>query len=116
MTAEGTVVSPVAGTVISVAKTGHAYGIKTDDGVEVLVHIGIDTVDMKGEGFTPLVAKKQAVGAGDALARVDFGAVARAGHDATVITTVVNTKSMAGVADIADGTVGAGDPVLEVTR
>ena len=113
---EGTVVSPVAGTVISVAKTGHAYGIKTADGIEILVHIGIDTVKMKGEGFEPLVDKKQEVTEGTELARVNFAAVKAAGFDPTVITTVVNTKAMAGVADVADGTVGAGDPVLEVTR
>lgn len=113
---EGTVVSPVDGTVISVAKTGHAYGIKTADGIEILVHIGIDTVKMKGEGFEPLVDKKQEVTEGTELARVNFAAVKAAGFDPTVITTVVNTKAMAGVADVADGTVGAGDPLLEVTR
>ena len=101
---------------ISVAKTGHAYGIKTADGIEILVHIGIDTVKMKGEGFEPLVDKKQEVTEGTELARVNFAAVKAAGFDPTVITTVVNTKAMAGVADVADGTVGAGDPVLEVTR
>ena len=109
---EGTVVSPVDGTVISVAKTGHAYGIKTADGIEILVHIGIDTVKMKGEGFEPLVDKKEEVTEGTELARVNFAAVKAAGFDPTVITTVVNTKAMAGVADVADGTVGAGDPVL----
>ncbi|QPK83001.1 PTS glucose transporter subunit IIA [Corynebacterium qintianiae] len=114
--ADATVVSPVAGKVISVAKTGHAYGIKTDAGVEVLVHIGIDTVQMKGEGFTPLVEKKQQVEVGQPLARVDFAAVQRAGYNPTVITTVVNTKAMASVDDVASGAVRAGDPVLDVTR
>ena len=109
-----TVVAPAAGKVISVAKTGHAYGIKTDDGVELLVHIGIDTVKLAGEGFTPLVEKKQIVAAGDPLAEVDFGAIAENGVDTTVITTVVNAKKLGGVNDVADGTVVAGDPVLEV--
>ena len=110
------VVAPVAGTVISVAKTGHAYGIKTDDGVEVLVHIGIDTVKMKGEGFEPGVEKKQRVEVGTVLARVDVAAIRNAGFDPTVITTVVNSKSMANVADVADGTVRAGEAVLDVSR
>ena len=109
-----TVVAPAAGKVISVAKTGHAYGIKTDDGVELLVHIGIDTVKLAGEGFTPLVEKKQIVAAGDPLAEVDFAAIAENGVDTTVITTVVNAKKLGGVNDVADGTVIAGDPVLEV--
>ena len=109
-----TVVAPAAGKVISVAKTGHAYGIKTDDGVELLVHIGVDTVKLGGEGFTPLVEKKQTVAAGDPLAEVDFAAIAGHGVDTTVITTVVNSKKLGGVNDIADGTVAAGDPILEV--
>ena len=109
-----TVVAPVAGKVISVAKTGHAYGIKTDDGVELLVHIGVDTVKLGGEGFTPLVEKKQTVAAGDPLAEVDFAAIANHGVDTTVITTVVNSKKLGGVNDIADGTVAAGDPILDV--
>ncbi len=109
-----TVVAPAAGKVISVAKTGHAYGIKTDDGVELLVHIGVDTVKLGGEGFTALVEKKQTVAAGDPLAEVDFAAIADHGVDTTVITTVVNSKKLGGVNDIADGTVAAGDPILEV--
>ena len=110
------VVAPVAGKVISVAKTGHAYGIKTDDGVEVLVHIGIDTVKLKGEGFTPLVEKKQRVEIGDALADVDFGAIAGHGVDTTVIMTVVNSKSLAAVEDIATGEAEVGQPLLGVTK
>ena len=110
-----TVVAPAAGKVISVAKTGHAYGFKTDDGVELLVHIGVDTVKLGGEGFTPLAEKKQLVEAGDPLAEVDFAAIAGRGVDTTVITTVVNSKKLGGVGDVADGTVVAGDPILEVT-
>ena len=110
-----TVVAPAAGRVISVAKTGHAYGIKTDDGAELLVHIGIDTVKLEGEGFTPLVEKKQEVAAGDVLAEVDFPAIAAKGVDTTVITTVVNSKKLGGVNDVADGTVEIGDAILEIT-
>ena len=80
----------------------------------VKVHIGVDTVKLGGEGFTPLVEKKQTVAAGDPLAEVDFAAVADHGVDTTVITTVVNSKKLGGVNDIADGTVAAGDPILDV--
>ena len=114
--AKTTVVAPADGKVISVAKTGHAYGIKTADGVELLVHIGIDTVKLAGEGFTPLVEKKQEVRAGEALAEVDFPAIAAKGVNTTVITTVVNSKKLGGVSDVADGTVAAGDAVLEVKQ
>ncbi|WIM67357.1 glucose PTS transporter subunit IIA [Corynebacterium breve] len=112
----GTVVAPVAGQVISVAKTGHAFGIKTDDGVEILVHIGVDTVKMKGEGFTPKVEKKQRVEVGDTLAEVDFEAVDAAGFDPTVIMTVVNSKQMSDISVLASGEVAQGDPVLAVEK
>ncbi|WP_375713164.1 glucose PTS transporter subunit IIA [Corynebacterium pyruviciproducens] len=109
------VFSPVEGKIISVAKTGHAYGIKTDDGVEILVHIGIDTVKMEGEGFTPAVQKKNRVTVGQKLADVNFQAIADAGYDSTVIVTVVNSKSLENVTENASGTVQAGEPVLSVT-
>lgn len=110
----GTVVAPVSGMVISVAKTGHAYGIKTDDGMEILVHIGVDTVKMKGTGFTPQVEKKQFVDVGHPLAEVDFDAVKAAGYDPTVIVTVVNSKSLESVTEASSGTVQTGEPVLSV--
>ena len=117
---EGRFVSPVAGTVATVTKTAHAYGIKTDSGVEVLVHIGIDTVRMKGEGFTGRVEKGQHVEVGDLLAEVDLGAVEAAGYDTTTIVTVTNTKAIKN----AEGTVtphagrdaAAGETVIEVVR
>ncbi|MHA2789844.1 glucose PTS transporter subunit IIA [Corynebacterium sp. S7] len=110
------IVAPVSGTVISVAKTGHAYGIKTDDGVEILVHIGVDTVKMKGEGFTPAVEKKQHVEEGDLLATVDFEAVDAAGFDPTVIMTVVNSKSLESVTPATSGHVESGDTVINVAK
>ncbi|WKD58152.1 PTS system beta-glucoside-specific EIIBCA component [Corynebacterium capitovis DSM 44611] len=113
---ESTIVAPVSGTIISVARTGHAYGIKTQDGVEILVHIGVDTVQLKGEGFTPRVEKKQVVEAGTPLADVNFEAVTAAGYDPTVITTVVNSKLLSAVEDIAPGEVHAGQPILGVTK
>ena len=114
--ATATVVAPVSGKVISVAKTNHAYGIKTDGGVELLVHIGIDTVKLGGEGFTALVEKKQMVQAGEPLAEVDFASIDAAGVDTTVITSVVNSKKLASVTDVAQGSVGPGDPIMEATK
>ncbi|MFZ2750952.1 MAG: glucose PTS transporter subunit IIA, partial [Propioniciclava sp.] len=85
---ENQVFSPVAGTVATVTKTGHAFGIKTTTGVEVLVHIGIDTVQMKGDGFEVAVSKGQTVEKGDLLATVDFDKVRAAGFDTTTVVTV----------------------------
>lgn len=110
------VVSPLSGTVISVAKTGHAYGIKTDDGVEVLVHIGIDTVGMEDGAFQVGVAKRDRVAAGDRLATFDRAAVRAAGLDDTVIVSVVNAKQCQDVTTVAAGSVAVGDPLFQVTR
>lgn len=112
---ESTVVSPIEGTVITAMKTGHAYGLKTDDGVEVLVHIGIDTVKMKGEGFTQLAKKGDRVTVGQPLAEVDFAAVTAAGYDDTVIMTVTNTKKFGDVSPVPAGPVSAGDTVVTVS-
>lgn len=114
--ANGHVGAPVAGTLATVTKTGHAFGLKTDDGVEVLVHVGIDTVQMKGEGFTVKVAKGDRVQIGDALAEVDLDAVRNAGYDTTTIVTVTNTKAMQSVTPLAGKSVTAGDPVIDVVR
>lgn len=62
-TGETAVLAPVSGMLKTVARTGHAFGIKTDGGIEVLVHIGIDTVDMDGEGFAVVVAKGERIAA-----------------------------------------------------
>jgi len=116
---ENRFVSPVDGELVTVTGTGHAFGIKTDTGVEVLVHIGIDTVQMDGEGFTVAVEKGQRVSRGDLLATVDLDAVTAAGYDTTTLITVTNTKSVTdagGEVLPRTGTVSAGDPIVEVNR
>ena len=113
--ADGHFVSPVAGTLMTVAKSGHAFGIKTADGVEVLVHIGIDTVRLKGEHFTVHVAKGEHVEVGTPLADVNLDGVRAAGYDTMTIVTVTNTKAMGAVIPEL-GHVSAGQPVISVTR
>jgi PTS system beta-glucosides-specific IIC component len=112
---DGTIVSPLAGKVVAAMKTGHAYGIKGESGIEVLVHIGVDTVQMKGEGFTPAVSAGDIVGVGDVLAHVDFAAIRAAGYDTTTIIAVTNGKSFDSVDAAAVTRVGAGDPLFSVT-
>lgn len=124
---ETAVLAPVSGTLKTVARTGHAFGIKTDGGIEVLVHIGIDTVDMDGEGFAVVVAKGERIAAGEPLATVDFGKVAAAGHSVVVVVTVVNAAELTVVTPlIGDGsgdnnggdckTVSAGSPIIDVEQ
>ena len=112
--ADGRVVSPITGTMVTVAKTGHAFGIKSDDGVEVLVHIGIDTVQLNGDGFDVAVQKKQRVNAGDLLANVNLDTIKQAGFDTTVILTVTNTAALAAVAPHPAANVSVGQPVIDV--
>src|SRR5690625_4484688 len=82
----------------------------------VLVHIGINTVRMKGEGFEPKVAKGDVVSIGTPLAEVDLDKIKEAGYDNTVVVTVTNTKAMGEVAGIAEGAVKAGEAVVAIKR
>ena len=113
---EGTIVSPAAGKIITVAKTGHAFGVKTDDGVEILIHVGIDTVRLNGEHFEVTTAKGKRVEVGDKLAEVNFDGVREAGYDTTTIVTVPNTKKMQAVTPLPGKDVAAGDPIIDITR
>lgn len=112
---DGHVYAPVSGKVVAAMKTGHAFGIKTDEGVEVLVHIGLDTVQMKGEGFTSHVTQGATVARGDLLAVVDLDAVARAGFDPTTVMVVTNTARLTEVATASAGAVSHGDETVLVT-
>lgn len=95
--ATGNVYAPITGTVVSASSTGHAYGIKSADGAEVLIHIGIDTVQLDGKGFTPAVSQGQAVNAGDLLCTVDLDTIRAAGYDPTTVVVVTNTAQFADV-------------------
>lgn len=112
---DGTIVAPVDGRVAVAMKTGHAFGLKTDTGVEVLVHIGIDTVQMKGEGFAARVAKGDLVKKGDVLCEVDLDVIRAAGYDPTTVMIVTNTTNFTDVSPIATGTLVAGADAALVT-
>lgn len=91
------VVAPVDGSITSVAASKHAYTLMTEDGVGVLVHVGIDTVKLGGKGFNVLAEEGMDVKAGDILAKVDFAAIKDAGYKIPVVVTVVNTNEMKNV-------------------
>lgn len=109
-----TVYSPVDGTVQIAFETGHAYGLKSDDGAEVLIHIGIDTVSMEGKGFTQKVSANQKVKKGDVLGTFDSKAIADAGLDDTTMIIITNTADYSEVTPVADGSVREGDNLLDV--
>lgn len=112
---DGTIYSPVDGQVTVAYETKHAYGLKSKDGAEVLIHIGIDTVNLKGEGFESFVKQGQTVKAGDKLGTVDLAKVKAEGYDTTVMVVVTNTNNYASVNRLNVTDVKHGDNVVAVT-
>ena len=111
---QGVVYAPADAEVSIAFPTGHAFGLKTVDGAEVLIHVGIDTVSMNGEGFEAKVAQGDKVKAGDVLGTFDSNKIAAAGLDDTTMVIVTNTADYASVAPVATGSVAKGDAVIEV--
>ena len=108
------VYAPADAEVTIVFPTGHAYGLKTANGAEILIHVGIDTVSMNGEGFDQKVAQGDKVKAGDVLGTFDSAKIAAAGLDNTTMVIVTNTADFASVNPVASGSVAKGDAIIEV--
>ena len=108
------VYAPADAEVTIVFPTGHAYGLRTSNGAEILIHVGIDTVSMNGEGFNHKVAQGDKVKAGDVLGTFDSAKIAAAGLDNTTMVIVTNTADFASVNPVASGSVAKGDAIIEV--
>jgi len=104
-------VAPISGTLAVLFPGGHAFGISTEDGVELIVHIGLDTVELKGQGFQNIATQGQAVQAGTPIVRFDRATVERLGKE--MISPVVSSGSGT-IVHRASGTVRAGHDVLFV--
>ena len=111
---EGVVYAPADAEVTIAFETGHAYGLKTANGAEILIHVGIDTVSMGGEGFDQKVAQGDKVKAGDVLGTFEAEKIAAAGLDDTTMVIVTNTADYASVTPVAEGALAKGDAVIEV--
>ena len=111
---QGVVYAPADAEVSIAFATGHAYGLKTANGAEILIHVGIDTVSMNGEGFEAKVAQGDKVKAGDVLGTFDSNKIAAAGLDDTTMVIVTNTADYASVTPVASGSVVKGDAIIEV--
>ena len=111
---QGVVYAPADAEVSIAFATGHAYGLKTANGAEILIHVGIDTVTMNGEGFEQKVSQGDKVKAGDVLGTFDSNKIAAAGLDDTTMVIVTNTADYASVTPVASGSVVKGDAIIEV--
>lgn len=111
---EGVLRAPADGKIALVFPTGHAVGLNTEKGAEILMHIGMDTVNLNGQGFETLVQKGQEVKAGEPLVKFNIDAIKQAGYEVTTPVIVTNTQSYKEVKPIADGEVKVGDKILEL--
>lgn len=111
----GNVYAPLGGKVTQVADTRHAVGLEAG-GIELLIHVGIDTVDMGGDGFHVGVKEGQNVRKGELLLTMDLEKIRAAGHPATVVLAVTNTDDFASVEPLASGTVRPGDDILRISQ
>lgn len=90
----GTVYCPVSGKIETITETRHAYTVLTDDGLDVLIHIGIDTVKLGGEGFLSMVSEGERIKAGDVIARVDLDLIAKKGLDTVIPVVITNPEKL----------------------
>ena len=111
---KGVVYAPADAEIAIAFPTGHAYGLKTDNGAEILIHVGIDTVSLNGEGFEAKVSQGDRVRAGDIIGTFDFEVIAANGLDDTTMVIITNTMDYAEVTPIATGSVTNKTRVLEL--
>lgn len=109
----GLIKSPVNGEVVMAFGTGHAVGLRSNDGAEILIHVGLDTVNLNGQGFKVLISKGQQVKIGDPLIEVDLDAVGKAGYDTITPIIVTNSNKYHEVKQIVNGPVKPGREILE---
>ncbi|MGQ5708844.1 glucose PTS transporter subunit IIA [Lactobacillus sp. PSON] len=105
------VVAPVGGTISMIADTKHAIGITTEDGLEVLVHMGVDTVSLKGEPFSVLVENGQTIKPGQDIANMDIDFIKNKGLDTTIMTLITNSFDKISGIDLTEGIAKAGQVV-----
>ena len=110
------VVAPADGSVVVAPSSGHAYGLALDNGLEILIHVGIDTVNLEGKGFDVKVGKGDRVKAGQTLVVVDRAVIEEAGYKLVTPVLVTNYMNFAEVEVIADGSIKAGADLVKATK
>ena len=109
------VTAPADGTVVVAPSSGHAFGITLDNGVEILIHVGLDTVNLEGQGFDVKVSQGDRVSEGQELVRVDRSVIEQAGYPLTTPVLVTNTASFASVEVVGGDSVEPGEALIKVT-
>jgi glucose-specific phosphotransferase system IIA component len=110
--ASGEAVAPVSGALVKLFEGGHAFGIETDEGVELIVHVGLDTIEMRGEGFEKLASEGDRVEAGQPIVRFDLDGIKDSGYDPVTPVVVTNAEDHP-VSNLRTGEVSAGDPLFD---
>lgn len=113
---EGKVYAPVDGKVTQVADSKHALGFAGPGGIEILIHVGVDTVEMNGDGFAPQVKVGDKVKKGQLVMTMDLDKIQAAGHPSTVITVVTNSDDCSSVDLAASGETEVGAELLKVSK
>ena len=113
---EGKVCSPVDGEVSMVFETLHAVSLTSDDGVEILIHVGLDTVSLKGQGYQAHVANGDKVKKGDLLLTVDLDYVKNAGLQTVTPVVICNTDDYKDVQQVANGAVAIGEDAIKIVK
>jgi sugar PTS system EIIA component len=109
----GEALAPASGTLVKLFEGGHAFGIETDDGVELIVHVGLDTIELRGAGFEKVATEGDRVEAGQPIVRFDLEEIRAGGYDPVTPVVVTNADEHP-VSDVRTGEVSAGDPLFEV--
>jgi len=107
------IIAPIGGVISTFFPTKHAIGIKTDKGVEVLIHVGIDTVELNGQYFDATKKQGDRINRGDALLNVEFDKIAKAGYDTTVLMVITNSTNYKDIQTIL-GNKESGEIVIEI--
>src|SRR5918999_604941 len=110
--ASGEAVAPLSGTLVKLFEGGHAFGIETGEGVELIVHVGLDTIELRGNGFEKLATEGDRVEAGQPIVRFDLDEIKNSGYDPVTPVVVTNPDEYP-VSNLRTGEVSAGDPLFD---
>ena len=109
---DGVLTSPVDGIIETIADTAHAVGLRSDDGVEILIHLGLDTVKLKGKFFIACVAEGDRINKGDVLIHFDLEGIRNAGYNPITPVTVINSSDFESILPASSDHVLPGEPLL----